>query len=410
MQGSGKTIGLQEALKKTLAHTQPLPALQVLLGEGLDRVIAADIQARVDSPSVDASLMDGYAVRSLDLSGATKQRPAALTLSGMAAAGTRPDLVVEPRHTLRVMTGAPIPLGADVVVPQEFTTRQAGLILFSRAEKSGANILPRGSDVVLGQVVARAGQRVSPGLAGLLAAAGHDQIEVIRPPRIALLATGDEVVAPGNPLAEGKLYASNITTLDGWCRRYAFKTQLWVVGDALKEIRRTLEQTIAQVDVVVTSGGAWTGDKDLVVQALEDLGWQEIYHGIHMTPGKGTGFGLLHEKPVFMLPGGPSASLMGFLQLVLPGLLTMAGYGFSELPEINVQLGSELHGRHREWTQCIFGTLERRKSGYLFQPLLTRSRLLSMAEAEAIVRIPEGQTRLAAGTVVKAQIIDNFNF
>ena len=405
MAGMGKYIGLQEALKTTLVNTHPLSAVQVPLWEGLERAMASNVQARVDSPSVDASLMDGFAVKSSDLSGATKEKPIALSLSGSAAAGSRPGRFLERGQTLRVMTGAPIPSGADAVVAQEFTTPEAGLILFFCAEKSGANILPRGSDVVLGQVVARSGQRVTPGMAGLLAAAGHRQIQVIRPPRVALLATGDEVVAPGNPLEAGKLYASNITTLDAWCRRHAFGTQAFVVGDALDEISRALEQTIAQVDAVVTSGGAWTGDRDLVVQALEDLGWQAIYHGVRMVPGKGSGFGLLNEKPVFLLPGGPSANLMGFLQLALPGLSAMAGLGHRGLSEINVQLGSELHGRHVEWTQFIFGTLERRSGRQFFQPLRTRSRLQSMAQAEAVVAISEGETHLAAGAIVKAQLM-----
>ena len=407
MAGIEKPIGLQEALNTTLAHTPPLPAVQVPLWEGLERAMAAGVQARVDSPSVDASLMDGFAVWSSDLSEATKERPTPLTLSGSAAAGSRPGRVLERGHTLRVMTGAPIPSGADAVVAQEFTTPQAGLILFGRAEESGANILPRGSDVVVGQVVARAGQRVTPGLAGLLAAAGHSHIQVIRPPRVALLATGDEVVAPGNPLAEGKLYASNITTLDAWCRRHAFGTHACVVGDELGEICRTLEQAMAQVDVVITSGGAWTGDRDLMVEALQDLGWQAIYHGVRMIPGKGTGFGLLHEKPVFLLPGGPPANLMGFLQLALPGLQAMAGHGHSGLPQTDVRLASAWHGKHKDWTRCVFGTLERQKGMPVFHALLTRSRLLSMAQAEAIVSIPEGQTHLAAGTVVRAQVLNH---
>jgi molybdopterin molybdotransferase len=400
-------MGLQEALEVMLARVHPLAAVQVLLSEGFDRTLALDIRARVDSPSMDASLMDGYAVRSSDLSGATKDRPVALTLSGTTAAGSQSGLVVESRHTVRVMTGAPIPYGADAVVPEEFTKRQNDLILFYRAEESGGNILTHGNDVAIGQVVARAGCSIGPGLLGLLAAAGHSHVEVIRPPQVAMIATGDEVVAPGNPLPKGKLYASNITTLDGWCRRYYFQTRLYVVGDVLEDICRILKQAIDKADVVITSGGAWVGDKDLMVQALERLEWKEVFHGIRMAPGKGTGFGLIDSKPVFILPGGPPANLVGFLQIGLPGLLRMAGSGYTGLPEINVQLGSDLYGRHTTWTQFVFGTLERQSSLPLFHPLLTRSRLQSLAEAEAIVTIPEGEKRIGAGTIVKAQLLSN---
>jgi len=400
-------LGLQEALEMMLAYVHPLATVQVPLREGFNRTLALDIQARVDSPTMDASLRDGYAVRSSDLSGATKDRPVALTLSGSAAAGSQPGLVVESQHTLRVMTGAPIPSGADAVVAEEFTTRQNDLILFYRGEDPGGYILPHGNDVATGQVVARAGCSIGPGRLGLLAAAGHSHLEVIRPPRVALIATGDEVVAPGNPLPEGKLYASNIATLDGWCRRYGFQTRLYVVGDALEDICRILKQAIDKADVVITSGGAWAGDKDLMVQALEHLGWKKIFHGIRMAPGKGTGFGLIDPKPVFILPGGPPANLMGFLQMGLPGLLRMAGAGYTGLPETTVRLGSDVVGRHANWAQFVFGTLERQSSLHLFHPLSARSRLQSLAEAKAIVVIPEGEKHIGAGAIVKAQLLSS---
>jgi len=405
MTDSDAALRLKEALEMTLAHVRPLPAVRVPLSEGLDRVMASDVPARVDSPSLDASLMDGYAVRATDISGAAKDRAVGLSQAGIAEAGSRPGLVVEPQHTVRVLTGAPVPSGADAVVPEEFTTQSGGLILFYEGVKPGRNVLPRGSDVTLGQVVAKEGCLLTPGILGMLAAAGHSHVEVVRAPEVAIIGTGDEVVAPGEPLLEGKLYASNIITLDGWCRRYGFRTRLCVVGDDLEDIYQTLGQSIDQVDAVVTSGGAWVGDRDMVAQTLQRLGWKQVFHRIRMAPGKGVGFGLLDKKPIFMLPGGPSANLMGFLQIALPGLLRLAGYDQAGLPEMSVRPALELKGRHRDWTQFVFGTLERQSGRHVFHPLLTRSRLQSMAEAEAVVAIPEGETRLPAGTVVKAQIL-----
>ena len=407
MTDTATAFGLQEALEMTLAHTHPLAAVQVPLSEGLNRVVAADVQARIDSPSLDASLMDGYAVRSTDLSGASTERPVALGLAGTVAAGSRPGRVVEARHTIRVLTGAPIPIGADAVVPEEFTTQQDRLIEFHQSVECGGNILPRGSDVAIGQVVVKAGRLLTPGILGMLAASGHSHVQVVRPPEVAIIGTGDEVVAPGEPLPEGKLYASNITTLDGWCRRYGFRTRRCVVGDDPTDMFQTLKQSIDQVDAVVTSGGAWTGDRDLVAQTLQHLGWKQVFHGIRMVPGKGVGFGLLDHKPVFMLPGGPSANVMGFLQIALPGLLRLAGHSHTGLPEMNVRLAEELNGRHVDWTQFVFGTLERQSGRHVFHPLLTRSRLETVAIAEAIVAIPEGENHLAAGTVVRAQILSH---
>ncbi len=339
MTGSDTALRLQEALEMTLAHVHPLPGVQVPLSEGLNRVLSADIRARVDSPSLDASLMDGYAVKSADISGASKERPVALELSGTVAAGSRPGQVVESQHTIRVMTGGPIPIGADAVVPEEFITQRDRLVEFHQSVECGGNILPRGSDLAESQVVARAGCLLRPGLLGMLAAAGHSYVEVVRPPEVAIIGTGDEVVAPGEPLPEGKLYASNITTLDGWCRCYGFRTRLCVVGDEPEDIYRMLGPSIDQVDAVVTSGGAWAGDRDLVAQVLRRLGWKQVFRGIRMVPGKGVGFGLLDHKPVFMLPGGPSANVMGFLQIALPGLLRLAGHGHTGLPEMSCSPG-----------------------------------------------------------------------
>jgi len=405
MTDSDAAIGLQKALEMTLGHVRPLSAVRVPLSEGLNRVLTTDIRARVDSPSMDASLMDGYAVRSADLSGASKERPVGLLQTGIAAAGSRPGLVVEPQHTVRVLTGAPIPSSADAVVPEEFTIQRDGLILFYEGVEPGRNILSGGSDVTIGQVVAKEGCLLTPGILGMLAAAGHSHVDVVRPPEVAIIGTGDEVVAPGEPLPEGKLYASNITTLDGWCRRYGFRTRLCVVGDDPAEMFQTMKQFIDQVDAVVTSGGAWSGDRDMVAQTLQRLGWKQVFHRIRMAPGKGVGFGLLDQKPIFMLPGGPPANLMGFLQIALPGLLRLAGHNHTGLPEMSVRPASDLKGRHIDWTQFVFGTLERQNDRHVFHPLLTRSRLQSMAEAEAIVAIPEGESRMATGAFVRAQIL-----
>jgi molybdopterin molybdotransferase len=398
-------MGLQDALDKVLASTRPLAAVRVPLADGLNRVVASDTRARVDSPSMDTSLMDGYAVRSSDLAGAGKDRPVGLAMAGIVAAGERLDRVVKAQQTLRVLTGAPIPSGADAVVPEELALTQERSVQFRENTRPGKHILPRGSDVAMGQVVARAGQLLTPGMLGLFAAAGHSHVQVVRSPEVAIIATGDEVILPGEPLPQGSLYASNLFSLDAWCRHHGFRTRLYVVNDASEDIYRTLVQCADGVDAVITSGGAWTGDRDLVAQVLHRLGWKKFLHGIHMLPGKGTGFGLLDQKPVFMLPGGPSANMMGFLQIALPGLLRLAGHTHTELPKLRVQLASDLNSRHVDWTQFVFGTLEKQNGQTLLHPVRSRSRLRSMAEAEAIVAIPEGERHLPAGTVIKAQIL-----
>ena len=398
-------LGLNEALKMTLDRIQPLPVEDVALLDGLDRALAVDIYAKVDSPSIHASLKDGYAVMASQVAGATRDRPVQLKLAGCVAAGGRSDAIVSRDTTVRVLTGARIPEGADAVVAEEFTIATADMISFYNHAEPGRNILPKSSDVALDQIVARKGERLSPGMVGLLAAAGQDRLPVVRCPNVAIIATGDEVVAPGQPLPEGKLFASNITTLAGWCRRYGMRTELAVVKDQADRISDTLWQFVAKSDAVITSGGAWTGDRDLVAQILERLGWQQVFHRIRIGPGKAVGFGTLQDKPIFILPGGPPSNLMGFLQIALPGLLKLAGHHYCELPMLNVRLACQLTGRFADWTQFTYGTLEATPDLQIFHPLEGKSRLRSMAEAQAVVAIPEGQTLLAADSVVQAQLL-----
>ncbi len=398
-------LGLSEALQMTLACINPLAAEDVSLLDGLNRTLAADVYAKVDSPSIHASLKDGYAVISRQVDGASKKNPVRLRLAGYMAAGGQQDVNLSPDTTVRVLTGAKIPPGADAVVAEEYATAKDDIITFYRDAGPGRNILPKSSDVALDQVVARKGSLLTPGLAGLLAAAGHSRLPVVRNPYVAIIATGDEVVAPGQPLPEGKLYASNITTLGAWCRRYGMRTHLTVVRDEAGQIFDTLKRHAAEADAVITSGGAWTGDRDLVAQILERLGWQQAFHRIRIGPGKAVGFGSLQAKPVFILPGGPPSNLMGFLQIALPGLLKLAGHRHCGLPTVNVRLASTLTGRFADWTQFIYGTLETSSDLPVFHALNSKSRLRSMAEAQAVVAIPEGETVLPSGSAVAAQLL-----
>ena len=395
-------VGLDEALALTLERLAPLGTEEVGLVESVDRVVAEDLIARVDSPSVDASLKDGYALCSSDVASVT-QGPVKLKVIGNAAAGGQQDLKLTPGTTIRILTGAKIPAGADAVLSEEFVKSDNGFILAGNTAEPGRNILARGSDVALGECIAGHGRRLTPGMVGLLAAAGFSRVPVYRSPKVSIIATGDEVVAPGRPLPEGKLYASNITTLAAWCRRYMIQTALKIVPDDPDAIGAALEAALGGTDAVITSGGAWTGDRDMVARILEQMGWQQIYHRIRIGPGKAVGFGLLYGKPVFILPGGPPSNLMGFLQIALPGLLTLGGHQPAGLPLRSVKLATDLRGRYADWTQFIYGEIEDRGDGPVFHSLANKSRLQSMAEATAIVSIPEGEVHLPAGSIVPAQ-------
>jgi molybdopterin molybdotransferase len=402
----GISLGLNEALRLTLEGIKPLPAENVVLVDTVDRVAASNIYALLDSPSIDVSRKDGYAVLSHEVADATAENPVRLRLLGSMAAGSEKDIEIKPGTTVRVLTGARIPTGADAVVAEEFVKHRDNNVLIETFAEPGRNILPRGSDVAYRKCILRSGQQISPGMAGLLSAAGHSTIPVFRSPVVGIIGTGDEIVESGKPLAECKLYASNIITLAGWCNKYKMKTCLTIVKDDYDAIFSALKMLSGETDVMITSGGAWAGEHDMVAQVLEGLGWKQVFHWIRIGPGKAIGFGMLNKKPVFVLPGGPSSNLIGFLQIALPGLLALSGHATSGLPRINARLASELRGRDPDWTDFFFGTLELNDGLPTFYPMKKRSRLSSIAEATAVASIPEGQNYLLEGSVIHVQLLN----
>ncbi|SMC52667.1 molybdopterin molybdochelatase [Desulfocicer vacuolatum DSM 3385] len=399
-------MGFEEALHITLDTIAPLGTENIDLSEATGRILAQTLISTIDSPSIDASLKDGYAVLSQDLAAVSGETPVHLTVTGdVAAAGGDKVGELISGTAMRILTGAEIPRGADAVLAEEFAEIRGTTLVAGNSAGPGRNIMPRGTDVKKGQTIARKGDRIIPGLAGIIAASGFSGISVFKQPRVAIIATGDEVVAPGRPLPRGKLYASNMVTLNAFCRQWGMETVLLIAGDDPREIRNVLEKAMADADAVITSGGAWTGDRDLVAKILLELGWKKSFHRIRMGPGKAVGFGMLDQMPVFILPGGPPSNLMGFLQIAFPGIRALAGYKHPCLPTMRAALTSDLQGRDREWTQFVFGTINLQGDTPQFHSLGQKGRLQSMARATAIAAIPEGVTDVSQGAMVDVQIL-----
>ena len=399
-------IAYREALRLTLEAIRTLGKEEVPLLSAVGRIAAGDLAGRVDTPSVDVSLKDGYAVHSQDIQAACESKPVRLRLVGSVAAGGSWGGRIADGEAVRILSGAPVPQDADAVIAEEFTQLSGDMLLVTNDAHPGRNILPKGSDARQGELLVKMGDRISPTTVGLLAAAGFQAIPVARSPRVAILATGDEVVAPGEDLLPGRLYASNLFTLGAWCRQYGFAVDTFVARDDEDMIREKLRICLGDHDAVLTSGGAWSGERDLVVHLLNELGWKQVYHRVRIGPGKAVAFGLYQGKPVFCLPGGPPSNHMAFLQLALPGLLVAAGMRGAEagLPVRAMRLAETVRGQV-DWTQFIHGRLEAASDIPLFHPLNSPSRLQMMSAAEAIVRIPEGVAQIDQGTVVSGQIL-----
>ena len=224
------TLGLKEALCLIAENIKPLPAENISLVDSIDRIAVSDLYALVDSPSMDSSRKDGYAVLSHEVDNATPENPVRLQLLGSMAAGGEKGYSGQTGDNGEGINGRSIPTGADAVVAEEYATKRDNEILI-QAFAEPKNILPRGSDVTYGQSILRKGQKISPVVAGLLAVAGYSKISVFRNPIVGIIGTGDELVKPGKPLSQGKLYASNVITLAGWCNRYKMTHRMAIVKD-----------------------------------------------------------------------------------------------------------------------------------------------------------------------------------
>jgi len=397
-------IGYGEATALVLAHLHPLPPVAVAVEDAVDMVLAEPVVSGLNSPSVTASLKDGLAVVSTDLAGASPESPVRLQLLGTVVAGEQADLTVKPGRAVQVMTGARVPEGANAVLAGEFADLEGETALCRATARPGRNILPAGSDVAEGQKLMSRGRVVTPAMCGLMAAAGLARIPVHPRPRVGLVATGDEVVAPGGTLGPGQLYASNLVTLSAWLRHFRMDAQLTVASDDPDEIRRAVREMAVDNDVLLTSGGAWKSVRDRTVRILEELGWKKAFHRVRLGPGKAAAFGFLEGKPVFCLPGGPPSNEMAFLQLALPGLLRMAGLPPRPFASIRARLAHTLRG-DPDWTQFFQVGLEEREGEMTATGLRSLGRLRSQAAARGLVQLPEGRQVLEAGTMWDVQVL-----
>lgn len=401
-------IGFDRALELTLGAIERLPDESVPLLELTGRVPAADIVALVDAPSTDISLKDGFAVHSADIAAIARGREIGaevrLKLAGRAPAGQPFVGELPPGCAVRVLSGASIPRGADAVLAEEFARVEGDTVVALAEAGAGRNILRRGTDLAAGRPILAAGAPLRPAQVGLLAAAGYARADVVRRPRVAVISIGDELVAPGGELQPGMVYASNQTTIAAWCAYFGMATVVAAADDDRLAIERQLVEAQKSCDAIITSGGAWGSERDLVVAVLERLGWRKLYHRVRLGPGKGVGFGLWEGKPVFCLPGGPPSCQTAFLQLALPALLKLAGYRHPQLPWLMAELGEDVAGQ-ADWTQFIEGRVVSTARGMRFQPRKLASRLQSMADAEALVMIPEGAALISRGTLVPIQVL-----
>jgi molybdopterin molybdotransferase len=400
--GSPETalLSVERARQIVLASTTPLPVETAALGDAFGRVLARDVTAVSDVPPFDNSAMDGFAVNA----GAEDQT---LAIVGEARAGAPAGVTLAPRQAIRISTGARLPDGAEAVAPNEQVREADGTVTLLASAAPGQHVRRAGEDMRAGQVVLTAGDRLGAAQLAVAATAGHAALECARRPRVALVATGDELVDPGEPLGPGQIYDSNAIALTTLARLAGgVVTASRRVGDDALATEAALEAALVGADVVVVSGGVSVGPHDHVKPALQRLGAEQRFWRVALRPGKPTWFGTRERTLIFGLPGNPVSAFVTFVLFVRPALAALQGA--NPLATRNSALLTESVPRNRGRDEAVRvslehadGTLRARPTGPQGSHVVT-----SLLSADALAIVPAGDGEVAAGTPVAVELLD----
>jgi molybdopterin molybdotransferase len=420
--GVRRMISVEEALEKVLSYVEVLEPERKPILDCLGQVLAEDVYSSIDIPPLDNSAMDGYAVRAEDTRGASESSPRYLVVVGEVAAGSMPTKEVNPGTAIRIMTGAPLPEGADAVVQFEDTDevgRKSSSEELSRIgilcrAKKGLNVRCRGEDIAAGNLILEKGTVLRPQEIGVLASLGHSTTLVIRRPIVAILATGDELIGVGQPLAPSKIYDSNTYAIAAEVSRYGGIPRILGIGrDSIQSLNEKIGEGL-DADMLVTSGGVSRGDYDIVKDVLAAHG--EIgFWTVCMKPGKPLAFGVIKKSvgrkkrkvPHLGLPGNPVSSMITFEQFARPAILKMMGKKALAKPTIRAVIEGDIantDGRR------IFARVMVTRRGGRYYASLTGPQgsgiLTSMTKADGLAVIPETSKEVKAGDMVEVQMLD----
>ena len=394
-------IKVEEALKAILKDIEVLDPEIVKLTDSLGRVLSGDVYSDYDIPAFDNSAMDGYALTSSDTRPAIKGRAVTLKVTGDLKAGDVPVKTLRPGQAIRIMTGAPIPKGADSVIMVEDTSSEGEDVDIFKEVKPGENIRRAGEDIRKGELVIKKGTPLKPAHIGMLASLGISKIRVTRKPKIAILATGDELVDIDKKLEYGKLHSSNTYSLYSQVLNCgALPKNLGIAKDKVNELKAKIKKGL-DCDLILTSGGVSVGDYDLVKSVLAEMGADIRFWKVAMRPGKPLVFGRIRGIPVFGLPGNPVSSMVSFEVFVRPAILKMLGQKEGHPNEIDAVL-EEAIGK-KKGLKYFLRAMTRRKDG-IYVTRTTGAQgsgiLKSMALANSLIILPEEKERVARGRKV----------
>lgn len=413
---ASQMLNVEEALECVLSQVEPLEAETVPLLDAVGRVAAADMVSDCSITPFDHAAMDGFAVRVADLASASVENPVFLPVVGEVPAGSVYNNAVEARQAVRIMTGAPVPAGADAVVKYEIVDyrdgngRKGSTVSFSQPASHGENIRLKGEEISEGEVAIRAGEVVSAAGVGFLASCGITRVPVHRRPRVAIIPIGSELLSPEEPFRPGCIRDSNSYAMAACVAQAGgVPAQLPIVADSEESLARTISLAVEDYDFVITTGGASNGDYDFIKPVVERLG--ELHMTlVNMRPGKAQTFGVVNGTPVFGLPGNPAAAYCGFEVLIRQALRKMQGYTAFEHPTVKARL---VGNRKKRDPRRIYlrATLMRAENGELtVAPAKNQSSGLfsTLQRANCLAILPEGidQNPVPDGTMIDCLLLD----
>jgi molybdopterin molybdotransferase len=407
-------IDVDEARTRVLAAVAPLSPVRVPLDAALGTVLAVDVIAGWHVPAFANAAMDGFAVCAADTAGASPTQPVHLPVIAEIAAGSQSATAITPGTAMRIMTGAPLPEGADAVVRFEETNEHTlgtrlgpgETVDILAAVHAGENVRPVGEDVRRGETVLTAGTRVRPAEIGVLATLNRTQVTVHQRPRVGILATGDEVIDPGEPLGPGQIRNSNAPMLTALVRRLGGEpVSLGTARDTIADLRTRLAQAVG-LDLLLTTGGVSVGDYDLVKQVLQAEGRIELWE-VRIKPGKPLAFGWLGTTPFLGLPGNPVAAAVAFEQFARPAIRKMLGDRTLEIPTVMAHLLGRVENRGGR-RHYVRGWVEATPEGYRARVAGGQGAgvLSTLAKANGLLVIPETLATADDGSLLPVQMLD----
>jgi len=403
-----------DEVKKIIAEKlklDPIGSEEVSLLEAYNRVLSENVVSTLDIPPFNRSTVDGFAVKAEDTFCAKENQPATLSMRGLVNIGEPPKICIAKDEAAVIVTGAPIPDGADAVVMVEDTDMKAGKLSIYRAVTKDGNVMKRGTDIKKGETVLKTGQVLGAPEIGVLAALGLTKVKVQKVPLVAVLSTGGEIIEPGKELLEGKIYDINAYSLSTAVRESGGSpVNLGVVPDDKTAIRKMLQQALGSADMVLTSGGVSVGPYDIMPQIVDSLGEPGVLvSGIAVKPGKPTTIALIGKKPVFSLPGHPTSALLIFQLLARPVIQIMSGKPLTKPKTMKALAATRMFSAKGRRTFAMV-KLKREKTNSLVAELVetgASGAITTLAKADGFVEIPENQQFIDADEEIDVTLIRN---